>query len=366
MLSPTSSAKKPKINGKDLAENDILFYSKVHDPNKLRQCVQPICQLITRRRTKIPCNIRYKLQQELKNFHDLDENQYRIMTNTESFDSSVNGWDLQPNDEDFDTSPPVMNPFGKADAVNLGVLKELESCFDISQKFVKLHKRQENERDWQNVLQEHIFTAYQSEDGGSDPFNNMLLRWERQQEVAWTEFKQPSPSGFQDGKSTLTCPIPDFAYGFPIIDINDPVHKPYLMHQWTENFSLQTLNKLRNDMGILSSPRRALGQWDSSKLTGDKMRGLDLMCFPWAVVEVKSAGVDAGIERTCYCQAANASAAALRLRERLLLASKKKQPNREALVIFAFTCVEEESGYAMYMGNLIGNFVGCLCPTHGA
>lgn len=69
------------------------------------------------------------------------------------------------------------------------------------------------------------------------------------------------------------------------------------------------------------------------------MRGPDLMCFPWAVVEVKSAIVDGDPERMCYCQAANASAAALSLREKLLLASKKNEPNPEALVIFSFTCV---------------------------
>ncbi|XP_014553292.1 hypothetical protein COCVIDRAFT_51985, partial [Bipolaris victoriae FI3] len=137
----------------------------------------------------------------------------------------------------------------------------------------------------------------------------------------------------------LTYPIPDFTYGFPIIDTTDPVYKPYLTHPWTENFSLPTLNKLRKDSGVLSSPRKALGRWDSSEPTRDQMRGPDLMCFPWAVVEVKSAIVDGDPERMCYCQAANASADALSLREKLLLASKKNEPNPEALVIFSFTCV---------------------------
>lgn len=170
MLPSESSTKKPRISGQTLAENNILFYSKVHDPHKLRRWVQPIRQLLIRRRTKIPCNIRYKLKHELENFHDLDENEYKIMTNTESFDSSVDRWDLQPNDEDFETAPPLMNLFGRADTVNLVVLKELKSCFDISQKFVKLRGDQAHEREWQNVLQEHIFTTYQNEDGGSDSF----------------------------------------------------------------------------------------------------------------------------------------------------------------------------------------------------
>ncbi|KAF5853188.1 hypothetical protein GGP41_001754 [Bipolaris sorokiniana] len=316
MLPSESSTKKPRISGQTLAENNILFYSKVHDPHKLRRWVQPIRQLLIRRRTKIPCNIRYKLKHELENFHDLDENEYKIMTNTESFDSSVDRWDLQPNDEDFETAPPLMNLFGRADTVNLVVLKELKSCFDISQN------------EFWDIWRETWLTRE----------SNMQLRWERHQETHWTEFKQSSPSGFRDGKSTLTYPVPDFTYGFPIIDTTDPIYTPYLTQRLTENFSLPTLHKLR-EAGVLSSPRKTLAQWNSSKPTRDQMRSLDLMCFPWAVVEVKSAAVDVSTERMCYCQAANASAAALSLREKLLLASKKNEPNPEALVIFSFTCV---------------------------
>lgn len=92
------------------------------------------------------------------------------MTNTKSFESSVDRWDLQPNDEDFETASPGTNLFGRADTINLRVRKELESCFDISQKFVKLRGDQEFEREWQNVLQEHIFTVYRSDEAGSDSF----------------------------------------------------------------------------------------------------------------------------------------------------------------------------------------------------
>ncbi|EUC44473.1 hypothetical protein COCMIDRAFT_27181 [Bipolaris oryzae ATCC 44560] len=257
-----------------------------------------------------------------------------------STNSSVDGWDLKPDGEDLEAAHPRRQSFKGDDIANPEVLNELETCFRISERFANLRKKQAKERDWQNALQEHIFTAYQSNDGGSDPFkeSNMQRRWELHQETHWTEFNQSSPSDFRDGKSTLTYPVPDFTYGFPIIDITDPVYEPYLKHRLIENFSLPTLHKLR-EASVLSSPRKALAQWKSSKPTNDQMGGSDLMCFPWAVVEVKSAAKDASIERMCYCQAANASAAALSIREKLHLASKKSDPKLEALVIFSFTCV---------------------------
>lgn len=79
------------------------------------------------------------------------------------------------------------------------------------------------------------------------------------------------------------------------------------------------------------------------------------MCFPWAIVEVKR-GTSEPLannslinkrearehkERTefCYCQAANASAAALILRERLAEKADATSGAEAAQVMFAFTCV---------------------------
>lgn len=92
------------------------------------------------------------------------------MTNTQSFDGSVNNWDLQPDDKDFEAARLESQSFKKDDIGNPEVLDELEICLGISTKFANLRKKRAKERDWQNVLQEHIFTAYQSDNGGSDPF----------------------------------------------------------------------------------------------------------------------------------------------------------------------------------------------------
>ncbi|KAL6158385.1 hypothetical protein ACJBU6_02498 [Exserohilum turcicum] len=135
----------------------------------------------------------------------------------------------------------------------------------------------------------------------------------------------------------LKFPKPDFTYGFPIIDPDDPVHKKYANHRSVKNFSIPVLHNLRKEKGLISSPGTALGRW---KGTMGMLNAADLMCFPWAVVEVKPAGANPGAINYCYCQVANASAAALIFREELLQsASKKTDPNPDALVIFSFTCI---------------------------
>jgi hypothetical protein len=80
------------------------------------------------------------------------------------------------------------------------------------------------------------------------------------------------------------------------------------------------------------------------------------MCFPWAIVQIKRGTVElaAGDEHKgkdaearahgkraqfWYCQAANASAAGLTLREHLAARTKDSSRLDDARVMFSFTCV---------------------------
>jgi len=86
----------------------------------------------------------------------------------------------------------------------------------------------------------------------------------------------------------------------------------------------------------------------------------DLMCFPWAVVEIKrgtafhvqgdntddeqkakkaEARAHEKRKQFCYCQAANASAAGLTLREDLAARANDNSKLDDARVMFSFTCV---------------------------
>jgi hypothetical protein len=80
-----------------------------------------------------------------------------------------------------------------------------------------------------------------------------------------------------------------------------------------------------------------LRKWtkDPDKTT---LRVLDKSCFPWAIVEMKRdpANPDESTER-CYCQAANAAAAALELEAQLF--DKLDVAWSDLPPVVAFTCI---------------------------
>jgi len=90
------------------------------------------------------------------------------------------------------------------------------------------------------------------------------------------------------------------------------------------------------DIQLRSSPTKALEAWPSKD--PEAWASTDLMCFPWAVVEAKHGRGRQGNAEFCYCQAANASAAALRLREQLAVKADGSRW-KQNLPVIAFTCV---------------------------
>lgn len=177
----------------------------------------------------------------------------------------------------------------------------------------------------------------------------------RQQNVLWNEF--PQWAKMNSRVARVTQPKPDLTYGFPVIPPNDELFSIFEGDGHVESFSLPVLAELRNRGAgsLISAPTTALHNW-ATKRKAKSLEAKDLMCFPWAIVEIKrgTAGPLAGAEhetnkvearahkrRTqfCYCQAANASAAGLTLRERLAASAKDNSKLRNARAMFSFTCV---------------------------
>jgi hypothetical protein len=155
----------------------------------------------------------------------------------------------------------------------------------------------------------------------------------------------------------VTQPKPDLTYAFPIISPHDELFKALNGDVHVDSFSRPVLAELRNrgENSLISAPTTALYH-SATKKKATLLEAKDLMCFPWAIVEVKrgTAGSSADVEdriqvaeakahakRTqfCYCQAANASAAGLTLREHLAANAKDSSGLRNARVMFSFTCV---------------------------
>jgi hypothetical protein len=193
--------------------------------------------------------------------------------------------------------------------------------------------------------------------------HSVLTDIHRHINVLWNEF--PKWARLDPGIARLTQPKPDLTYGFPIIL---PDKKSYQSKQG-DSFSLPVLEQLRNNgkESLISTPTTALYNW-ATKKNAKLLEAKDRMCFPWAVVEIKrgtafykqqdttdnechgSANNELRVKKAaaraherrkefCYCQAANASAAGLTLRENLATRANDTSKLDDARVMFAFTCV---------------------------
>lgn len=90
----------------------------------------------------------------------------------------------------------------------------------------------------------------------------------------------------------------------------------------TKKFEHTTLQYLARQHGVESNTAglyRKKGNWISS----------DYICFPWLIVEHKRNG-DGSVEKKCYCQAANAGAAAVMMLESLFNSEPQARKHNEA------------------------------------
>ncbi|KAF2623082.1 hypothetical protein BU25DRAFT_350842 [Macroventuria anomochaeta] len=175
------------------------------------------------------------------------------------------------------------------------------------------------------------------------------------EDVLWNEF--PRWARLDPEIQRPTQPKPDLTYAFKIIETAAELYPKYKHDPYVESFSLPWLSELRNRKkgSVISSPTTKLHQVAKNKRV--TLDAKHLMCFPWAIVEVKH-GTERPVtndghmrqnksngsqhekrKQFCYCQAANASAAGLTLREDLAVTAKDNSRLHDALVMFSFTCV---------------------------
>ena len=142
-------------------------------------------------------------------------------------------------------------------------------------------------------------------------------------------------------KHKTKMPIPDLAYGFPVLTTNqlgvanlvDGMSKS----GDTANFMTDFLQMLLREENIITSP--AIGLRRTLIPKARRMRKNEYLCFPWAIVEAKRDGDSKATATTCYCQAANGAAAALALQGSL---KKRLESVNDLYPVIAFTCVGAE------------------------
>jgi hypothetical protein len=155
----------------------------------------------------------------------------------------------------------------------------------------------------------------------------------------WTEFDNLEPCG--PNLKPRTFPKPDLAYAFPVVNKMFKDLKGAERDEFNRCFSLSAIQMLAAQ-GTISTVTTGLRS--SIRSTQERILSTaDRACFPWAVVEVKKqvhAGDNAAVKR-CYCQAANAAAAAIALRAQLF---DEAAHNAYSTVppLIAFTCCGPE------------------------
>jgi len=148
----------------------------------------------------------------------------------------------------------------------------------------------------------------------------------REQNNLWDGFRD---RGLEPGITQPTIPKPDLTFAYPIIEHRPETSKGLWRDESATNFTVDTLCSLWNDGGLRSSPKASLARLERHGNKAGK-----LVCFPWAVVEIKPAGQES--TQFCYCQAANGASCALEIFEGLIEHATGRLDDDFPLVI-AFT-----------------------------
>ncbi|KAF2187554.1 hypothetical protein K469DRAFT_748837 [Zopfia rhizophila CBS 207.26] len=242
-------------------------------------------------------------------------------------------WNLQP-----PTSAIVCQKKYQRDLRKPGA--EWQAAYDILEDYLKVAKvarasLAEAEGGWKHFWRSKMFRISNDEACIQPGYSTVLDAWSLEEDVTWNEFPHLEPQGlWPKGR---TQPKPDLTYAFPILGSVSGSPKGFERDEFRQCFSLQVLGELKRN-GVFSAPTTGLRRWLESP-EGTTLHTTDLSCFPWAVVEMKRhAKVSEDSIERCYCQAANAAAAALALQAQLL-ETNFSDPFSNLPPVIAFTCI---------------------------
>lgn len=143
--------------------------------------------------------------------------------------------------------------------------------------------------------------------------------------------------GLNEAHMLPTIPKPDFYFGFTIYESKRYRNYGFEKEDSFQNFTDRTLLHLKSK-GLCSAPTSGFAAYLKDK---NSMSRHDLLCFPWAVVELKKS--EEGNRRSettrAYCQAANATSTALCMLENLAQGPERKWNNQHIPPVVGFTCV---------------------------
>ena len=145
-----------------------------------------------------------------------------------------------------------------------------------------------------------------------------------------------------DSDNTLSIPKPDIFFGFPILRPSRSCARGLERSAPVYNFSMAKLHSLLSH-GVYCSPTTGLAAYPVDRpFTAEKSQSIHsdhLVCFPFAVIELKHQMGGQTREQQCYCQAVNAASTALKLLEKLYSLADEQWSNTHVPPVVACTCI---------------------------
>ncbi|KAH7078108.1 hypothetical protein BKA63DRAFT_602099 [Paraphoma chrysanthemicola] len=193
--------------------------------------------------------------------------------------------------------------------------QNLKYCNKVAKDAQKLIGNQEPE--WSLFWRNEVFVLFNTQIRKQRELCSRLDAWSLYESITWTEYENAKEDVVL-GKPRTT-PKPDLTYAFPMQSHSTGRLRGLARDEISKALSPEVLGQLLQQ-GITCTPTTGLRNWTKAQ---DKTKMLrsesDRSCFPWAIVEMKRDGstVDGALAIRCYCQAANAAAAALDLQAQL-------------------------------------------------
>ncbi|KAI7278113.1 hypothetical protein KC345_g6152 [Hortaea werneckii] len=163
--------------------------------------------------------------------------------------------------------------------------------------------------------------------------SDLFDQWRLVQDADWCEHRNIKDLN-SSYNNNCTTPRPDLTYGFPIYPPDDAPLSGFGELDCGHTFRAETLRILRQVAQLISSPGTGLSK--EKNLNG--LSSLDLLCYPWAIVEFKCGTVDNAGKTRCITQGEGAAKCALDMLRSLFETAYGSVPDDLPPIIF-FTCV---------------------------
>ncbi|GAM43369.1 hypothetical protein TCE0_047f18121 [Talaromyces pinophilus] len=304
------SSNKSPIDRKVLEEHGIIVSDNVYSPRnsetKVPEYVGNVIEALLEHDVQFPNTLRLFFERERLQFSEItNADEYTVLPPTTAF-----------YDVPHDLKKPIISE-----------IKVIEDKFEQVANLARIAREYDTSKvstqAWEHFLQSYIFLGPEDSGIGTSGHGKLFDAWAIENNICWNAVSKLN-------QISENPPQPSLTYGFPV-HVPDTGKTPtgFNRNELVTNFSLDTLADLES---AVTCPTTHLSATERRITEGQTPERKDLICFPWALVELRSTTETA---EGCYCRAAIGANAALDMHRQLQpvwVAAKDIPP-----VIF-FTC----------------------------